>query len=90
MTLRDRLFDFLVGLSLKLDGPLGSDSELFESGMLDSLALFNLAIWVEGELGEELDLTTIDIQKEWRTPGAVLKFIESRNGKELAAPLKRF
>ena len=83
MTLRERLFDFLAGLRLMLDGPLDNDSELFATGTLDSLALFNLAVWVEEEVHGELDLTAFDLRKEWRTPHAILLFIEARNGKEV-------
>jgi len=89
MTLRQRLFDFLAGLPLVSDGPLDSDSELFAGGMLDSLALFNLAVWVEEEVHGELDLTAFDLQKEWRTPQAILQFIEARNGKEVRGVLRK-
>lgn len=80
MAARDRLLDFLTGLRLEPANPLTDDTALFETGVLDSLALFNLAVWVEAELHGELDLTAFDIQQEWRTPRAIVQFIERHNG----------
>jgi acyl carrier protein len=76
MQLRKRLFDFLTGLRLESQNALTDDTALFETGVLDSLALFSLATWIEAEVQRDLDLTNFDIQHEWRTPRAILQFIE--------------
>jgi len=80
MTLRDRLFVTLQGLSPELDSNLTDNTALFETSILDSLVLMNLAVWIEREAKGELDLTSFDIPKEWRTPQAILSFIERHSG----------
>ncbi|MCB1120847.1 MAG: hypothetical protein KJT03_04820, partial [Verrucomicrobiae bacterium] len=58
--------------------PIGDDTRLFESGLVESLALMRLAQWIETQVGGELDLTSINIMEEWSTPGNIVAFIEAR------------
>ena len=34
-----------------------------------------LALWIEEELGAELDPASFDMQEEWATPRALLEFV---------------
>jgi acyl carrier protein len=57
-----------------------TDSEdLFESGRLDSLALFHLALWIEEKTGEAVDLTEFDLRREWASERGILAFVSERD-----------
>jgi acyl carrier protein len=61
-----------------LEGPLRDDTSLIRSGLLDSLALLQLAEWVAEELGGALELEQVDLRAEWDTLADVLAFLERR------------
>ena len=58
---------------------LTNDTPLITSGLLDSLALFNLAVWIENRLGSNLRLAEIDIPHEWNTLDSITAFIEKHS-----------
>jgi len=64
---------------------LADDTSLIGSGLVDSLALFNLAAWVEREVGRPLDLTSFDLGTEWDTMASIVRFIERQRGVERPA-----
>ncbi len=61
------------------------ETSLIRSGLLDSLALFNLALWVEREAGQPFDLTSLDLSREWDTVAGIVEFVETLKG-ERARP----
>ena len=80
-SIRDRLIRLLEEWDQVSDGLLGDDTSLIRSGLLDSLGLFNLALWIEEETGSRLDLSSLDPSNEWETIPDILKFIgEHREG----------
>lgn len=86
MNLRERLIVFLKEQDVQIpeSGPL-EDTSLIRSGLLDSLALFNLALWVEREAGRPFDLTALDLSREWDTVAGIVGFVETLKG-ERAQP----
>jgi acyl carrier protein len=76
MLLRDQLIDLIKDSDMELGSELEDDTSLINSGRIDSMALFNLAVWVEGNIDSKLDLTTIDVSKEWDTIADILNFLE--------------
>ncbi|MGH7799580.1 MAG: phosphopantetheine-binding protein [Thermodesulfobacteriota bacterium] len=80
MSLHDRLLAFIKELDVELNYDLKEDTSLVKSGLFDSLALFNLALWVEREIDTQVDLTTFDLSKEWDTIADILNFIEKHRG----------
>ena len=60
------------------DGELTDRTSLIKSGQLDSLGLFNLATFVEGQIGHRIDLTAFDLAKEWDTVNDILTFISNQ------------
>ena len=80
MASRERLQSFIQEL-LELAGN-GSVSELepgtslLVSGLLDSNSVLELAVWIEEEVGHELDLEGIGFREEWDSIDAILAFIE--------------
>ena len=80
MTLRDELLRVIGSWGLEFDGGLRDDTPLITSGLLDSLALFNLAAWVEDQCGGAIDPATFDVVGEWNTVADVVAFVERRRG----------
>jgi acyl carrier protein len=77
---REELLALMKTWDVAVDGALTADTPLIESGLFDSLALFNLVVWVEGQVGAPLDPTTVDLAAEWNTVTGVLDFIDRRRG----------
>ena len=80
MSLRQRLVETIKKSNLELNIDLKDDTSLIKSGLFDSLALFNLAAWIEQEIGRHVDLTTFDLPKEWDTIADIINFIEKHRG----------
>ena len=75
-TLRDRLMEVLKASDMALNGDLRGDTPLLTSGELDSLGLFNLALFIESEIDGKIDITAFDLAKEWNTVDNILNFID--------------
>lgn len=80
MTVRDELIDFVKRCGPEGLGEITGHTVLISSGLLDSLALFNLVVWVEERIGAPLDPTTFDLATEWATVGDLAHFLETRGG----------
>ena len=81
MSIRDRLVRLLEEGTKDSDVELGDDTSLIRSGLLDSLGLFRLALWIEKETRSKLDLESLDPAKEWDTIREILDFVaEHRDG----------
>ena len=61
-----------------LMGRVQAGTPLFESGRLDSLALFNLVMWIEDRTGAPVDVGSIDPVREWGTVAEILQYIQQR------------
>jgi acyl carrier protein len=72
---RDKLIAVLKASDVELDGELKEDTPLIKSGRMDSLGLFNLAQFIESEIGRGVDITAFDLAKEWNTINDILNFI---------------
>ena len=81
VSLRDQLIAAIHSWDLGLSGDLGDDVSLIRSGIFDSVALFNLVLWVEQQIGRPVDPTSFDLAEEWDTVGGVLRFIEQRRSR---------
>jgi len=75
-SLRDDLLAFLTDQGVELGD---HDAEpLFESGRLDSLALFNLVLWIEDRTGVPIDPTAFDLAQEWASVRDIVAFVLAR------------
>jgi len=74
-SLHDKLIALLEASDAGLDGKLKDETSLIESGRLDSLGLFNLALFIEREVDGKVDITAFDLAKEWNTITDILNFI---------------
>ena len=83
MNRHDRLLDFIkieIKVSgIKLSEELNDNTSLIKSGLFDSLALLELGILIEKEIGSQIDLTSIDIREDWDSIVNILKFIKTYN-----------
>jgi acyl carrier protein len=77
MSLREQLLKLLGnGGGMDLPSDLGDDTPLISEGLVDSLGLFNLALWIETQIDTPIDLTSIDPSGEWDTIADIVAFIE--------------
>jgi acyl carrier protein len=53
--------------------------------LLDSLALFNLVLWVEEKTGQPLDPTHVDFRNELNTVTSILDFVARQRQQHPAA-----
>ena len=70
--IREHLREFGVDL----DGSVDDDQSLIDSGLLDSLALFHLVLWVENKTGRAIDPNTVDLAREWDSISLVLAYVD--------------
>jgi acyl carrier protein len=56
-------------------GGVGDDTPLISSGRLDSFNLLRLVLWIEGEIGQPVDATSIDLAAEWDTVDQIVEFV---------------
>jgi len=78
MSIRDELLGVVREGNLDLGPEVNDDTSLIRSGLIDSLGLFKLALWIEKEIVSKLDITSLDPSKEWDTVEDILKYIENR------------
>lgn len=55
--------------------PVTDDTSLVRSGLLDSVALFNLVLWVEEQTGQPLDPTQVNFRDEFDTVTSILGYV---------------
>lgn len=78
MTLRDELLALVRSWDLELEEELRDDTSLVKSGLFDSLALWNLVLWVEEQIGAPLDPSSFDLAEEWDTVDDLVRFVAKR------------
>ena len=76
-SLRDDLLAFLIDQGIDL-GDAEDTEPLIESGRLDSLALFNLVLWIEERTGVPIDPTAFDLAQEWASVRDIVAFVSAR------------
>lgn len=74
-TLRRELHALLAECAPDLDGEMADDCPLISSGIVESVALLNVAVWVDDRVGGGLDLTGFDLAAEWDTVAGILDFV---------------
>ena len=93
MLLRDRLTAMVQAKLKELGYDLGceltDDTPLISSGLFDSLALLNVAVWIEGEIDSQVDIMELDLGSEWDTIGDILNFIKKHSGQGSDKPTAR-
>ncbi len=75
MKMQDRVRSFISTLDIPLPADFNDDSELLTSGVLNSLALFELAGWIEEQSGRPVVAEAVDLTEEWNTVASIARFI---------------
>lgn len=86
-TTRERLISFLRQARPDFDD-WQDDTPLVGFGVIDSLTLLQLAVWVESEIGHALDPSAFDLASEWSTVAGVLLFIARERASRVAETAK--
>jgi acyl carrier protein len=76
MSLRAELIAFLRESQLDLPEDFDDDTPLLSSGRLDSLALFNLVLWIEEKSGRAIDPSEVDVVGAWDSVRKILGFLQ--------------
>jgi acyl carrier protein len=76
MARHDELIAALSAWSPALADGLARDTPLLTSGRLDSVALFQLLLWIEGQIGRPIDVTAIDMPSQWDTVDMIVAFVQ--------------
>jgi acyl carrier protein len=78
MSVRERLVAFIESTDTDVPDDLQADTSLIRSGLFDSLALFQLFLWMENELDAPVDPLSVDLAEEWDTVDDIVRFVEAR------------
>ena len=79
VSVRDELVRFLAQQGIELPDASADTTPLFETGQLDSQALFNLVLWTEERIGEPIDPTALDLTRDWATVSDIVRFVGDRD-----------
>ena len=80
----NRLFEHKLGLPVP-----SPDADLFESGVMDSLAFVNMLLQIESEFGLKFSLESIDLER-FRSVASIAEFIASQGaGADRSPPVGR-
>ena len=80
MSLHQELLKLLREQEIEFDNvALNERTSLIRSGLLNSLALFNIANWIEEQVPSSVDLTSFDVTKEWDTVEDILNFVQKHS-----------
>ena len=81
MSIRDDLIALVGSWDLNLPETWDGDTSLVRSGILDSLVLYQLILWVEQRVGRPVDLTQFDLASELDTISSITRFVERNGGR---------
>ena len=76
MSTRDDLIVLVESWNLTLPDKWNGGTSLVRSGILDSLALYRLILWIEEQIGKPVDPTRFDLAEEFDTIGDIVHFVE--------------
>jgi len=72
----DDLIVFLKSLKGKAASNLDAQTPLFSSGLIDSLVLLQLSMWIEEKVGGPINPAEFNLADEWATVAGVADFVE--------------
>ncbi len=74
-----QLIEFLESIAADPSLVFQPETEIFSTGMFDSLALVSLVEWAEKKSGRAIDASIVDFQLEWQTIARVAAFVDDRS-----------
>ena len=76
LALRHELHALIRSWNPALSSDVDDHSSLIASGIIDSLALFNLTLWIEAKSGRAIDPGTVNVTRDWDTVAAILQYLD--------------
>lgn len=76
MSIGDDLTKLIESWNLRMPDKWDDTSSLVRSGILDSLALYQLILWIEKQIGKPVDPTQFDFASELDSITDILLFVE--------------
>ena len=76
MSIGDDLTKLIESWNLRMPDKWDHNSSLIRSGILDSLALYQLILWIEKQIGKPVDPTQFDFASELDSITDILRFVE--------------
>ena len=83
--LRDDLIRVILGDTPEFVGELTDSTSLIQSGVVDSVRLLDVAVFVEQQVGHPIDLTSIELDRAWDTIPDILGFIDTARQSDQAS-----
>jgi acyl carrier protein len=74
--LRLMLLDLLKSLKGDAASNIDENTPLFTSGLIDSLVLLQLSLWIEEHVGAYVDPARYDLAQEWKSVAGIASFVE--------------
>jgi len=72
----DELIAAFATWSPALAQDVARDTPLLSTGRLDSMAVFQLLLWIEARAGHSIDVTAVDMPSQWNTVNDIIAFVE--------------
>ena len=80
LSLRDELFGLIESWRNDLAPEIDEHTSLVASGVIDSLSLLNLFLWIEGKIGHSIDPMEVNVARELDCVANILQFILCAGG----------
>lgn len=81
MSTRDDVIALIESWNLTMPKNWDGDTSLVRSGVIDSLALYQLILWIEEQVGKPVDPTKFDLASELDTVTGITRFVEKNRGR---------
>jgi acyl carrier protein len=78
---RDDVIALIKSWNLPMPKNWDADTSLVRSGIIDSLALYQLILWIEEQVGKPVDPTRFDLASELDTVASITSFVEKNRGR---------
>ncbi|MEE9391672.1 MAG: acyl carrier protein [Planctomycetota bacterium] len=78
MDLRNKIRSFVASVSSSAATDIDNDDALLDTGVIDSVAMIELVVWVEEEFGFSIEIDELT-QDNFGTIDRLAKFIESHD-----------
>jgi len=85
-TLREQLRALIVEFASHHPGAIADDTPLISSGLVESVILLNVALWVEEQIDPAVEITAFDLTAEWDTVADILHFVEKHRRPDCDRP----
>lgn len=77
--MEETIFDILEEITGTDEVRENPDVDLFEEGLMDSLATVQLLVEIEGQLGVQVPVSEFD-RDQWRTPQLIIAQVKALQG----------